>query len=208
MKGTIFILAFVIFYFVSQAQQTESFVDSRDNRLYKTIRIGTQTWMAQNLAYKTSEGCWAYNNNDSNIAIYGYLYTWDSANKACPSGWHLPSDEEWKTLEKTLGMSEIEANIYGSRGEYSNVGGKLKSISNWDNSYKATDEYGFSALPAGNYGSNEKTFYFIGQNAMFWTNTDFKSEFAWYRDLHNDDGKIFRAYRSKVLAFSIRCVKD
>lgn len=208
MKGIIFTLTFCIFYCVNHAQEIGNFIDSRDGKAYKTIKIGSQVWMAENLAYKTNGGCWAYDNKDSNVTIYGYLYTWDSANKVSPPGWHLPSDEEWKTLEKSLGMLEIEANLSGSRGEISNVGGKLKSMSGWNNNIQATDDYGFKALPGGNYGSNEKAFYFIGQNAMFWTSSFVKNNFAWYRDLHNDDGRIFRGYRSKMLAFSVRCIKD
>ena len=208
MKTVLFILTFLISHLLNYGQQSDTFTDSRDGKVYKTIKIGTQTWMAENLAYKPASGAWLYNNNDSNLATYGYLYIWDAANNSCPSGWHLPNDDEWKALEKFLGMTEPEVNATGSRGENANTGGKLKAISGWVNNNKATDEFGFAALPGGNYGSTQNEFYFIGQNVMFWTSTPVKNEFAWYRDLHNDDGKVFRGFRSKKLAFSVRCIKN
>jgi uncharacterized protein (TIGR02145 family) len=82
----------------SMAQVAGTFKDSRDGKTYKTVKIGTQTWMANNLAFKASSGCCAYDNNKSNAAIYGYLYSWETAKNVCPTGWHLPSMAEWTTL--------------------------------------------------------------------------------------------------------------
>lgn len=208
MKTLLFVLTFLISPLLNFGQQSNTFTDARDAKVYKTITIGSQTWMAENLGFKPVSGAWAYNNKDSNLAIYGYLYTWEAANNACAYGWHLPNDDEWKILEKFLGMTETEANAPGSRGDSANVGGKLKAISGWVNNSNATDEFSFAALPGGNYGSKENEFYFIGQNAMFWTSSPVKNEFAWYRDLHNDDGKVFKGFRSKELAFSVRCIKN
>jgi uncharacterized protein (TIGR02145 family) len=70
------------------------FTDTRDNRKYKVIKIGAQVWMAENLAYKTSSGSLAYNNELGNVAKYGYLYTWETAQKICPNGWRLPVEKE------------------------------------------------------------------------------------------------------------------
>lgn len=208
-KNAYLILFLLCFCLISEAQQPGRLMDMRDGKVYKTVTIGSQVWMSENLAYKTKDGSWSYDNRDSNETIYGYLYIWDTACKVCPSGWHLPADEEWKVLERSLGMSETEANMDGFRGDSAHVGGKLKSRSGWvTNHHATTDAFGFKALPGGNYGSMENQFYLIGRNAMFWTSTPVRNEFAWYRDLDHEDGKVFRGYRGKKLAFSVRCIQD
>ena len=85
--------------------------------------------MAENLAYKASSGCWAYNNDQNNVAKYGYLYNWETAKVVCPAGWHLPTNDEWTTLENYLGGEAV-------------AGNKLKSATGWD----GTNESGFSAF--------------------------------------------------------------
>ena len=160
-----------------------SFTDFRDGKTYKTIRIGSQVWMAENLNYHAGSQCWCYDNLDTNCSKYGRLYLWDIACKVCPAGWHFLGDEEWKSLEKELGMSAGEVDSSGYRGQQANIGGKLKSVVGWKKpNGGACNDVGFNALPAGNYGSVEKEFYFINTNAMFWTSTSYKNEFAWYRD--------------------------
>ena len=84
------------------AQKDSSFVDSRDGKVYKTVKIGTQTWMAQNLNY-TMVNSSCYNDSNVNCKTYGRLYTWAAAKTACPKGWHLPSDTEWSILETYSG---------------------------------------------------------------------------------------------------------
>lgn len=86
------------------AQTTGTFTDTRDNRVYNWVKQGKQTWMAENLKIADTVGSWAYNGDDSvHVSIYGRLYDWKSALKACPKGWHLPSEKDWSRLIESLG---------------------------------------------------------------------------------------------------------
>ena len=86
------------------AQSYGTMNDDRDGKTYKTITIGTQTWMAQNLAYSSGAiKCFAYNNDQTLIQKYGGLYNWENAKNSCPNGWKLPSNEDWLTLTNYLG---------------------------------------------------------------------------------------------------------
>jgi len=114
-----------------------TFMDIRDNKTYKTVKIGEQVWMAENLNYE-AEGSRCYDNKPANCLKYGRLYDWETAMKACPKGWHLPSDDEWVTLTDFVGGS-------------STAGTKLKATSGWNENGNGTDAYGFAALPGG-YG--------------------------------------------------------
>ena len=167
--------------------------DSRDGHSYKTVTIGSQTWMAQNLNYETANS-YCYNENASNCTKYGRLYTWDAAISACPSGWHLPTKAEFETLFTAVGGS-------------STAGTKLESTSGWKKSGNSTDDYSFSALPAG-YRLDDGDYGGGGYNAYFWSSTEYNSNRA-YRmclDYGDDDATLYDYDES--LGFSVRCVKD
>jgi len=105
MKKTILVLVIAICYLVGFSQETGTFTDQRDGKIYKTVKIGTQWIMAENLSYKPKSGkYWVYNDDTSNLRKYfcGYLYNWETAQKVAPAGWHLPTKEEWRTLNKYL----------------------------------------------------------------------------------------------------------
>ncbi|MBN2806402.1 MAG: hypothetical protein JXR22_07065 [Prolixibacteraceae bacterium] len=202
---------------------TGTFIDSRDNRVYKTITIGNQTWMAENLAYLPTvvpssvgsntepyyyvHGYQGTNVNAAksadNYESYGVLYNWTAAMHACPSGWALPTDEEWKQLEMYIGMSLNEADGEKFRG--TDEGKKLKSTSGWRDNGNGTDEYGFSGL-AGGY-RNDEGFKGIGEYGDWWSAPEFDSNTAFYRNLNYNTEKIHRDNFMKYNGFSVRCIK-
>jgi uncharacterized protein (TIGR02145 family) len=182
-----------------------SFTDKRDDNTYKTVKIGNQTWMAENLNCDVGDGGWVYDSNASDDATSGRLYDWKTARDACPDGWHLPSDEEWKQLEMYLDMSRADADTFGLRGV--NVGSGLKSTSGWNSGGKGTNESYFSALPSG-YRFTNGGFHDQGYGAYFWTSTEFDSNQAWFRSLGYDGGDVGRNSGPKEYGFSVRCIKD
>lgn len=98
------------------------FTDTRDGKTYRTVKIGKQIWMAENLAYKPDKGnYWAYEKNDMYIAKYGYLYTWETARTICPVDWHLPSKEEYEILLKEIGNNTFKEMLNGGKSRFSVV---------------------------------------------------------------------------------------
>ena len=135
-----------------------TFKDNRDGKSYKKVAVGGQTWMAENLNF-AADGSKCYENNAGNCEKYGRLYNWATALKACPAGFHLPSDDEWTALE----------NAVGGR---STAGTKLKSAEGWNNNGNGTDDYGWSALPAG-LGYSDGSFNSAGYLGYWWSATEY-----------------------------------
>ena len=197
--------------------KSPSQVTDIDGNTYKTVIIGTQEWMAENLNvghYRNGDtipqkqdilfwdnftkGAWCYfDDNQKNGKIYGKLYNWYTVNDPrglAPEGWHIPTDEEWTKLTYYLG------------GE-AKAGGKLKAITLWDStSTETTNESGFSALPGGcrdNNGSFDK----VGKGGCFWTSSGYGDDFAWNRYLYFDYSGVSRGVYFKLDGWSCRCVK-
>jgi uncharacterized protein (TIGR02145 family) len=194
--------------------------DSRDGQTYKTVTIGTQTWMAENLNYAV-DSSWCYENSADSCAKYGRLYQWASAmalpvayNDAlwggsdanhqgvCPAGWHLPTNAEWTVLGNAVGGENV-------------AGTALKSTSGWNEGGNGTDAYGFSALPAGcRYGDG--FFNDVGDYAGFWSasedgtglaynlNLDYSARMYTDTDERNDYGSGDDGH----YALSVRCLKN
>ena len=181
--------------------------DPRDGQTYNLVTIGSQTWMAENLNYDTTNSWW-YDNDSANGDIYGRLYTWDAALNACPSGWHLPSNVEWKTLEMALGMSQSEADNTGWRG--TDEGGKMKEAgtAHWNSpNTGATNSSGFTALPGGLRYSNG-SFGYLGSYGYWWSSTEYSGTNAWYRLLNYYNAQVYRYSYNKTYGFSVRCLKN
>jgi uncharacterized protein (TIGR02145 family) len=165
-------------------------------RKYKTVKIGDQLWMAENLAYRPQVGnYWAYNNDPKNVKKYGYLYDWETAKKVCPAGWHLPSDAEWTRLTDYLGGKEV-------------AGSKMKSRAGWRDNGNGTDESGFSGLPSGSHLKGG-TFHDIHSNGYWWSCTSYNDkQDAWYRGLGYNYSDASRNNYSNGSGFSVRCLGD
>ena len=194
----------------------DSIVDSRDGQVYKTVKIGDQVWMAQNLNYADSVKTpslkgrsWCFENDSTNCLTYGRLYTWAAAVDSqgiCPEGWHLPNKSEWELLVETVG---------------SQSGSKLKSLAGWSYDGNGVDEFGFSALPAGyrlyaeslecgpiktsRCASNE--FVGVGIDANLWTATEYNTKEAYYFHLGDDREDALLKPHEQTYGISVRCVK-
>ncbi len=196
-------------------------VDDRDGQIYKTVKIGNQWWMAENLnyAYSSTEeldfpASTCYEHSGKYCEKYGRLYTWPAAvdkwesecgyqtcslpsgniQGVCPSGWHLPSKVEWETLLWTVGGNLTAAEM-------------LKSTSGWLLDGNGTDSFGFSALPAGqeynviDFKDEERATY-------FWTSTQSNNNHVYHVAMGYDVTNPYVAYISKKYWFSVRCLKD
>lgn len=187
---------------------TGSFVDERDGHNYKWVKIGDQTWMAENLTYDTGDGCWVYEYNNEYEKKYGRLYSWDAAMAASPNGWHLPSDAEWKQLAEYI--STQHGGITKQDNQWPFIGTMLKASSGWSNDGNGTDDYGFNALPAGTYDSYPDEFWGIGDRCYWWTATPSEhiTNGAYLRGVIYRKNLLFRDEEGKSYGVSMRCVKD
>lgn len=235
MKKTVFSMIFIFLFLVFGCTKdddpvnpdtifhlglTYGTVTDADGNTYKTIQIGTQTWMAENLRttkfndgtaipnattdmvwsqYTTGAYCW-YNNDISNKPTYGALYNWfavTDGHKICPTGWHIPSDAEWATLISYLGGDAIS-------------GGKMKETGtgHWFSPNKEADNSsGFTALPGGgrNMGGS---FAFLGESGLWWSSTSKDSYEAWTRMINYNYAWASHYGDFQSSGFSIRCIKD
>lgn len=178
----------------------KTFIDPRDGETYKYITIGSQIWMAENLNYKSTSGSWCYEDKQDYCNNYGCLYDFYTAISVCPVGWHLPSDEEWKTLERFLGMSEVELNYLGATlsrtsGE---VGLKLvpylPGIGN-EEACGFDAQWGGIRLPDGRFNN-------IGWHAYYWSSDQI------YRQLIGHNKYVYRANIDYKYGLSVRCIKN
>jgi uncharacterized protein (TIGR02145 family) len=189
-------IAAIILTLSAQDQKTGTFTDPRDGRIYKTVSIGTQTWMAENFAFEADSGCWALYDITDFVDRFGYLYSWECAKKICPAGWHLPSDDEWRTLINYMGGDTI-------------AGGKLKEPGNdnWkDPNTGATNSVGFRALGAG-YRSYSGTYYDSHNTSRWWSSNGdgYRANFFY---INYNSANIKKGDNQVGTGFSVRYVKN
>jgi uncharacterized protein (TIGR02145 family) len=190
-------IALFIFAINATAQEVSTYNDLQDGKQYKTVKIGTQLWLAENLAFKSNAGCYAYANNEDNVKTFGYLYTWETAKKVCPSGWHLPSQDEWTSLSNSLGGKSSAANKLKESG-----------TAHWKEPVsKATNESGFTALPGGFRNENGE-YWMLGYNGWWWCSTENDSERAHNILIYGHTSDLILSYINKICGFSVRCIKD
>ena len=171
--------------------------DLRDGQTYKTVKIGNQVWMAENLGHETASSICG---EKEFLTLYGCLYSWNEAKTVCPVGWHLPSQAEWNTLIEFVGDSSTAGKI-------------LKATNTWSDKghYKdGTDDYGFTALPGGvrlpQRGKTHQTF--VNSGAFFWsaTEVDDDESITLVLRYENDAATLFE--NDKDAGVSVRCVKN
>ena len=196
----------------------------RDSSLYDIVRIGEQTWMAENLNYDDSVATpsllgrsWCYNDDPDSCAKYGRLYTWaaamDSANTGCgdgvncdaignaqgicPAGWHLPDSAEWAKLLSAAASD----------------GGALKSATGWRPGVTGTNSTGFSGLPGGEWRDNyQEHFFSAGERSYLWSSSIVDGDdyyfWAYTMDLYYGDRSAYVSESPRSYGKSVRCVKD
>ena len=161
----------------------DSIIDERDQQVYRTVTIGTQTWMAENLNYKGPEAwfnaqSWCYDDVKENCKVTGRLYDWSSNITYCPAGWHLPTEDEWRSL-----MQFVSDSVYVRDSKYivySMAESRLKTTSGWLVG-NGSDDFGFSMIPAGvSYQYSAKEYFgSVGERTSFWTSTKVRSGDSW-----------------------------
>jgi len=212
MKKTAYLILALLGYFNAISQELGSFTDTRDGKVYLTVKIGDQKWIAENLAYLPSvcnsektNGCcgyWVYGYEGTNITDakatenytkYGVLYNYYTAKNVCPSGWHLPSDDEWKTLETYLGMPQDELDKKQCyRGSSINTLLFSGGTSNFNvvNSGSKNSLGGFDKL----------------ESSSFWTSTKSGTQGGICRVIKDTSG-IFRGTAATTYGMSVRCIE-
>ncbi len=214
-----------------QESEDSTFTDSRDGNVYKMVGIGNQIWMAENLAYLPSLNStevsydepkyyvYGYNGTDVNAAkalpiysSYGVLYNWAAANISCPSGWHLPCDDEWEQL--ALSVNSVYGPYNKVQKDWEGIGKHLKADNTWNSSLynpnEGTDDLGFSALPGGIRltGTNTSSFREISRSGYWWSSTEDSDYRSWRRELESASTDFLNANYNKKGGFSVRCLKD
>lgn len=243
LSRNILLLSLLLLFFCNckkndENEKLNTFTDTRDGNVYKTVQIGTQLWMAENLRFlpdvsnptvglntqpfyyvyqylgKATENGYIAKVSEAKYSehyqSYGVLYNWNAAAISCPAGWHLPSDEEWFELTNFLGGDTIVAGVL-----------KDATYGFWRNPFEtsfhpqsdfdstATNSSGFTALPGGLRNHPGGTFGGMIVSAFFWTSSEISSAKAYCRSLYENSKDVERRDSfDKAFGMSVRCVKN
>jgi uncharacterized protein (TIGR02145 family) len=216
MTAASLIMMVLLFLFTSGCNKKPilgEMTDARDGQTYKTVKLGDQTWLAQNLNYET-DNSWCYEDDPANCETYGRLYDWETAKTACPADWHLPNDQEWATLIKYLDP-EADSNAVGVESEI--AGGMLKTKGTFEGgtglwlspNTGATNSSGFSAVPGGARWE-DGTYLVMHMHAIYWTSTEYDATSVWFRIFDYGLNSLYRDHSgvTKPMGLSVRCVMD
>lgn len=217
------------------AQTSGTFIDERDNRTYSWVKIGNQTWMAENLAYlpeltklsnykKIDPTYYVYGyfgtdineaKSTDNFNLYGVLYNWEAALLVCPKGWHLPKRYEWEELARNA-SSMFGGNYVASQMGWSQIGKPLKSVGTieegdglWNYSFETntgTDLFGFSGVPGGRL--TRGNFASINAIGVWWAQDERTATAAYTAVLNYSQTMFYVNAFNKADGLSIRCLKD
>ena len=214
----ILLVVLIVIYmpYDSMAQNT---IQDADGNFYPVIKIGNQLWLSQNLkTTKLNDGspislvtdnskwkslsspayCWL-NNDADHKEEYGALYNWYAVDtkKLCPKGWHVPSNSDWQILTSFLGDPEFTGALLKEKGN-----------EHWKNTIAgATDQYGFTALPAG-FRSSEGPFPVYAESyTVWWSSSKYEND-GCNRGLYFSNNILYQSHENCRSGFSVRCVKD
>jgi len=202
-----------VFYsdtFSIRTKPVEYLTDSRDGKLYPLKQFGAKIWMIQNLSFQSPGSIWSGDGKKTQPLEFGRLYSYQEALIVCPSGWHLPTDAEWKQLEEVCGVPVSELDKEVNRG--APAGGKMKEPGSrlWETDLTsfATNESEFSVVPSGWYNPAKKEFTSIYSGAGYWSLAD-QSQRIWGRYFYSTSEGINRISMDTASgSYAVRCVKD
>jgi uncharacterized protein (TIGR02145 family) len=188
-----FLFGFILILIFADLSGQGSFTDKRDGNVYRTVTIGTVTWMAENLRYKARTGGFYFNNDSNNVQGYGVLYEWKTAINMCPAGWHLPSGTEFQSLVNHFDQKETWGKI---ASDPSSFGIQLGGMQDYEGNYSEMDE-----------------------SAYYWTSTEYdKNNAEYFSYLLIDDKPVIDISRKEDIAdihgteksnkYSVRCLKN
>lgn len=181
---------------LSLAQNTDFLLDQRDGNIYLVAKFSDLWWMCQNLKFDAGEGSSCYDGDETNCMLHGRWYSFDAALRACPEGYRLPTDDDWKALESYIGMDkkDLDQNFNrnsGTVGKFLKVNGGI----------------GFDAELTGMINTRGNASY-SGERAYFWTATAFDEATAWNRIMEKSKDGVERQTMTRGFQLSVRCVRD